>query len=324
MTEAALPRPRRPGWLRRINPIWLVLAALIAAIVAFNPDFTEPQGYMNFLRRAAPLCILAAGQVFVLTSGGFDLSVGSTITLTVVGASMLLDNNEAATWWVIAAMLGAGLLIGLVNGLVVAVLRVPSLIATLGTMITVGGLGLVWSGGAPRGYLTDGFRAFGRHMWKDVPVIGLLPAALLVLLVTGGALWWLMHRTNYGRLLHAVGDNPEAARLAGVPVTRVRVLAFVVSSLSAVVAGILLGGFSGVSLDVGNGYELQAITAAVLGGTQLLGGRGAVGATIGGALTLMAIFTLLNFLGLPQPLREVVQGLILISAVALAVRRRGI
>ncbi len=84
------------------------------------------------------------------------------------------------------------------------------------------------------------------------------------------------------------------------------------------------GGFSGVSLDVGTGYELQAITAAVLGGTQLLGGRGAVGAAIGGALTLTAIFTLLNFLGLPQPVREVVQGLILISAVALAVRRRGI
>lgn len=323
MTDAALPRPRRLSRLLRMNPIWLVLLLLLLAIIGLNPDFTEPQGYMNFLRRAAPLCILAAGQVFVLTSGGFDLSVGSTITLTVVGASMLLDNNESATRWVILAMLGAGVVIGLVNGLVVAVLRVPSLIATLGTMITVSGIGLMWSGGAPRGYLTEGFRAAGRFMWRDVPVIGLLPAALLVLIVVGTLLWWLMHRTNYGRLLHAVGDNPEAARLAGVPVARVRVLAFVVSSLSAVVTGILLGGFSGVSLDVGTGYELQAITAAVLGGTQLLGGRGAVGAAIGGALTLMAIFTLLNFLGLPQPVREVVQGLILISAVALAVRRRG-
>lgn len=322
MTGVSLARPRPLSRLLGVNPIWFVLLALLVAIVALNPDFTEPQGYMNFLRRAAPLCILAAGQVFVLTSGGFDLSVGSTVTLTVVGASMLLDNNEGATWWVILAMLAAGVAIGLVNGLVVALLRVPSLIATLGTMITVGGLGLVWSGGAPRGYLTDSFRSFGRFMWRDVPVIGLLPAALLVLLAVGAALWWLMHRTNYGRLLHAVGDNPEAARLAGVPVTRVRVLAFVISSASAVVAGVLLGGFSGVSLDVGNGYELQAITAAVLGGAQLLGGRGSVGATIAGALTLMAIFTLLNFLGLPQPVREVVQGLILILAVAVAVRRR--
>ena len=323
MTDAAVSRRCAAlARLGRINPIFFVLAALILAIIAMNPSFVEPFGYMNFLRRAAPLAILAAGQVYVLTSGGFDLSVGSTITLTVVGASMLLDNNEAATWWVILALFGGGIAIGLVNGLVVALLRVPSLIATLGTMITVGGLALFWSGGAPRGYLTDSFRMFGRHLWRDVPVIGLLPAALLVLIVVGTALWWLMHRTNYGRLLHAVGDNPEAAHLAGVPVTRVRVVAFIVSSLSAVVAGILLGGFSGVSLEVGAGYELQAITAAVLGGTQLLGGRGHVGAAIGGALTLMAMFTLLNFLGLPQPVREVVQGLILILAVAGAVRRR--
>jgi len=235
MTVAATARTRA---LARINPIWPVLAALILAIVAMNPDFLEPQGHMNVLRRAAPLAVLAAGQVFVLTSGGFDLSAGSTITLTVVGASMLLGGDASATGWVIPALLGAGALIGLV----VAVLRVPSLIATLETMSTVGRIGLVWSGGAPRGYLTDAFRSFGRFMRRDVPVIGLLPAALLVLIVVGSALWWLMHRTSYGRLLHAIGDNPEAARLAGVPVARVRVLAFGVSSLSAVVAGILLGG----------------------------------------------------------------------------------
>jgi len=131
-----------------------------------------------------------------------------------------------------------------------------------------------------------------------------------------------MHRTNLGRMIHAVGDNPLAARLGGVPVNRVRILAFVVSSISAVITGILLGGFAGVSTDVGNGYELQAITAAVLGGVQLLGGRGSVPAAIAGALSLQAIFTLLNFLGLPQPVRQVVQGLILIVAVALAMYRR--
>jgi ribose transport system permease protein len=145
---------------------------------------------------------------------------------------------------------------------------------------------------------------------------------VIVLVLLGVLLTWLMHRTNFGRMVHAVGDNPQAAWLAGVPVDRVRILAFMVSSLSAVVAGILLGGFAGVSTDVGLGYELQAITAAVLGGAQLLGGRGSVPAAIAGALTLQAIFTLLNFLGLPQPVRQVVQGLILIAAVAVAVYRR--
>ena len=321
MTLAA-PRPFAAR-LRGVNPVWAVLLLLLLAILLLNPAFAEPQGFMNFLRRAAPLCLLAAGQVFVLTSGGFDLSQGAVVTFTVVGASMLLDNDEGATGWVILVLLAAGAGVGAVNGLVVSVLRVPSLIATLGTMIALGGVVMTWSGGAPRGYLTDGFRAFGRFMWRDVPVVGLLPAALLVLVAGGALLWWLLHATTYGRLLHAVGDNPEAARLAGVPVARVRVIAFVASALSAVVAGVLLGGFSGVSLDVGTGAELQAITAAVLGGTLLLGGRALVGGAVGGALTLSALFTLLNLLGLPQPVREVAQGLILILAVAFAVRRRG-
>lgn len=315
-------KPRKARRLPQINPVYFLLAALIAAIILNNPAFAEPTGYMNFLKRAAPLAILAAGQVYVIVSGGFDLSVGSLITLVVVGSSMLSNNDPNATGWVIAAMLCIGLAVGVVNGLVVCFLKVPSLIATLGMMITLNGFAFMWSGGAPRGYLPDSFRYFGRFNIMDIPLIRMLPVAVIVMAVVGFALYWLMHRTNLGRMIHAIGDNPRAAQLAGVPVNRVRVTAFVVSSLSAVIAGILLGGFAGVSTDVGTGYELQAITAAVLGGAQLLGGRGSVAATIAGALTLTAIFTLLNFLGLPQPVRQVVQGLILIAAVALAMYRR--
>lgn len=316
-----------PGgaWRRRlpqVNPVWILLAALLAAIVFMNPGFVEPTGYMNFLKRAAPLAILAAGQVFVIVSGGFDLSVGSLITLVVVGSSMLTNNDPAATYWVIPLMLGLGLGVGAVNGLVVCFLRVPSLIATLGMMITLNGLAFLWSGGAPRGYLPDTFRFFGRELIRDVPLVRFVPVSVIVLAVVVGALAWAMHRTNLGRQVHAIGDNPVAARLAGVAVARVRITAFMLSGLSGAIAGILLGGFAGVSTDVGAGYELQAITAAVLGGAQLLGGRGSVPAALGGALALTAIFTLLNFLGLPQPVRQVVQGLILIVAVALAMRRR--
>ncbi|WP_102109443.1 ABC transporter permease [Oceaniglobus roseus] len=319
--STARPRAARRR-LPRVNPVWLLLAALILAIVFMNPGFVEPTGYMNFLKRAAPLAILAAGQVYVIVSGGFDLSVGSLITLVVVGSSMLTNNDPSATVWVIPLMLALGLGVGAVNGAIVCFLRVPSLIATLGMMITLNGLAFLWSGGAPRGYLPDTFRFFGRELIKDVPLVRFIPVSVIVLVVVVGLLTWLMHRTNLGRQVHAIGDNPVAARLAGVAVNRVRITAFMLSGLSGALAGILLGGFAGVSTDVGTGYELQAITAAVLGGAQLLGGRGSVPAAVGGALALTAIFTLLNFLGLPQPVRQVVQGLILIAAVALAMHRR--
>jgi ribose transport system permease protein len=323
MTDATLDiSRRRKRRLPQINPVYFVLVALLVAIALQNTNFLEPSGYMNFLKRAAPLAILAAGQVYVIVSGGFDLSVGSLITLTVVGSSMLLNNNPDATWWVILLMLGIGVGVGLFNGLIVSYLKVPSLIATLGTMITLNGAAFMWSGGSPRGYLPDSFRFFGRFNFQGVPVVGLLPVAVIILIVVGFILYWIMHRTNLGRMLHAIGDNPRAARLAGVPVERVRISAFVISSVTAVIAGIMLGGFAGVSTDVGLGYELQAITATVLGGAQLLGGRGSVPASIAGALTLQAIFTLLNFLGLPKPVRDVVQGLILIAAVAVAMYRR--
>ncbi|MBN9334743.1 ABC transporter permease [Devosia sp.] len=308
--------------LFKINPVYLLVVALILAIVVMNPAFGEPTGYMNYLKRVTALAILSGGALYVIVSGGFDLSVGSMMTLTVIGSSMLASNDPNSTYWIIPLMLGMGLIVGLINGLVVSYLKVPSLIATLGMMITLNGVAFMWSGGAPRGYLPDTFRFFGRYNITDIPVISLLPVAVICLVVFGVILWWGMHRTNFGRMLHAVGDNQQAARLAGVPVERVRISAFVISSLTAVLAGVILGGRAGVSVNIGSGFELQAITAAVIGGAQLLGGRGSVPATIAGALALEAIFTLLNLLGLAQPVRLVVQGLILIGAVAFATYQR--
>jgi ribose transport system permease protein len=308
--------------IRRINPVWIVLLVLVIAIAMMSPPLTEPAGWMNFLRRSAPLIILAAGQVFVIVVGGFDLSVGSLVTFVVLGSSLLIDGDPAKTYWVIALMFAIGAAVGVINGAVVTKLRVPSIIATLGMMLALRGLALSWSGGSPQGYLPENFRAFGRVIIREVPVLGIFPVAVIVLAIVAAILIWLMHGTRYGKLAHAVGDNPRAAELAGVNVTMVRIGAFLVSALSAVIGGILLGGFAGVSTNVGDGLELQAIAAAVIGGAQLLGGRGSVPAAMAGALTLMALFTLLNLLGLPNPMRDVIQGLILIGAVAYTVLQR--
>jgi ribose transport system permease protein len=324
----ALPeagRPRRPlDLLRHVNVGVAIFVVLFALVALKQHSYLEPAGFMNFLRRAAPLAILAAGQLFVILSGGFDLSVGSLITLTVLGASMITGGDPTLTWPAIGVLYALGLAVGVINGVAVAYLKVPSIIATLGTLLSVNGIAMMWSGGSPRGYLPDNFRSFGRFVFRDVPITGQLPLSVIILVAVVALTWWLLHGTVFGRRVYAVGDNPRAAELAGVRVDLTRIACFVISALSAVTAGILLGGFGGVSTDVGQGLELQAIAACVIGGAQLMGGKGTVVGVVFGALSLFALFTLLNLLGLPQALRDTAQGLILISAVAASARRQRI
>jgi ribose transport system permease protein len=316
MTAEASPRRSVIAVAQQLNIAVVVFVLLYACVSFLQPSYLEPIGLMAFLRRCAPLAILAMGQLFVVIVGGFDLSMSALVTLTVVGASMLANNDPANTWWTIGVLYLLGLLVGVLNGLIVSFLKVPSIIATLGMLLCVEGAAMMWSGGSPRGYLPDNFRAFGRLVLHDVPVIGSFPISVGVLMVAVALAWWLLHVTVFGQRVLAVGDNPRAAQLAGVPIAATRVAAFVISALSAVTGGIMLGGFSGVSVEAGSGLALQAIAACVIGGVQLMGGRGSVVGAVAGALTLYALFTLLNLVGLPQPLKDTAQGLILISAVA--------
>ncbi|NUW34621.1 ABC transporter permease [Nonomuraea sp. SMC257] len=295
--------------MKRTLPILAVLMVLLAAIAIANPHFLEPAGFLAFLKRAAPLVILAAGQYFVIVSGEFDLSVGSLVTAEVVIAARLIDGDGSATWPVIALLIVIGLLVGLVNGVVTTKLRVPSFIVTLGMLLILSGAVFLWTGGAPRGALSEGFRAFGRGG------LGPVPWSVLILLAVGAAAIWLM-RADFGKTLIATGDNERAAALSGVRVDRAKIIAFMLSGLAAAVAAILLGGFAGVSAQVGQGLEFSAITAVVLGGVVLGGGRGSVLAAMAGAFTLEALFTLLNLYGISGALEFTVQGVIIIAAVA--------
>jgi ribose transport system permease protein len=298
-------------------PIFLVLIALLVWITIVNPNFVEPPVFLAFLKRAAPLVILAAGQYFVIVSGEFDLSVGSLITVVVVVAARLIDGDPGKTWPIIALLLAIGAAVGLVNGLITTRLRVPSFITTLGMLLILSGAVFWWTGGAPRGALADNFREIGRLGIQDFPVLEQLPYSVIIMLVLGAGAIALM-RAGWGRRLLALGDNEQAARLSGVGVENMRTVAFILSGLSAAVAGILLGGFAGVSAQVGQGMEFEAITAVVLGGVALGGGRGTVLAAMAGALTLEALFTLLNLQGVSGALEDTVQGIIIIVAVAFA------
>ncbi|MDA0180595.1 ABC transporter permease [Solirubrobacter phytolaccae] len=306
--------------LASTGTIFILLLILWVWITILNPTFAEPGPFLAYLKRSAPLVILAAGAYFVLVSGNFDLSVGSLVTVMVVVAARLIEGEPSRTWPVILLLLVIGAVVGFANGFISTILRVPSFITTLGMLLILNGAVFWWTGGAPRGALSDNFRSIGRQGIEGIPWIEQLPWSVLLMFAIGAASVLLM-RADFGRQLIATGDNERAARLSGVRVDRVRILAFVLSGVLAAVAGILLGGFGGVSAQVGKGLEFDAITACVLGGVVLGGGRGSVVAAMAGALTLEALFTWLNLQGISGALEDTVQGVIIIGAVGFAAYR---
>jgi ribose transport system permease protein len=299
----------------------LVFLAILVWIRFLNENFTDPPVFLNFVRRASPLMILAVGQLFVVAAGGFDLSVGSIVTATAVVAARYSDGDPANTWWLIILIVIGGALIGVVNGLVVTKLKVPSFIATLAMLLILDGAVRYWTGGAPRGALADNIRTFGRGGWEGVPWAETVPFAAVIMLAfaIGGSM--LLSRTDFGHQVLAVGGGPTTSALSGVHVHAVRIGTFVISGVCAAIAGILQSGITGVSDKVGAGLEFRAISAVVLGGAVLGGGKGVVSAAVIGALTLESIFTLLNLLRFSEGMRDTVQGVVIILAVALATLR---
>lgn len=308
--------------------VFLLLVVLLVAVTILNPSFAEPGQFMRFLQRVAPIAIVAIGQYFVIIAGEFDLSQGSLITAQVIIAGNLVGQDDSRTVPVLLLMAVFGILVGIVNGLLTTLLKVPSFIVTLGMMLALLGGVMWWTGGAATGNPADSFRQIGRGGIRDIPVLDFLPWSVLVLIGALAVGIWLTKRP-FGKVIVALGDNTRAAAYAGARTWWAVTRAFVISSLSATLAAVLLVGYAGVHPSVGRGYEFVAITAVVLGGVVLGGGRGWIVAAVAGAFVLEALFLLLNIAGVPSTLRDAVQGVIIIAAVAYsgvafrARRRRG-
>jgi ribose transport system permease protein len=306
------------AFIKKIHPVYPIFLVIYLIVGYLNPNYRTFDGIFQFLRRSSPTVILAMGQMFVLVTGGFDLSVGSLISLVLFGSSILLANDPNNLYPTLATIFGIGILIGLINGFSVAFLKVPSFIVTLGMLLAVRGAAMYWTGGGPKGYFTENFRMFGRGYIENVPIFGRFPISLIVMLVVFFISFYIFHMSNFGKSALAIGDNARAGHLSGIKVKLIRILSFVISSIFAVIAGVLVGGFGGISQTAGQGAEIQAISAAVVGGTVLMGGKGSIPNAMFGAFTLEVMFNLINLLGLPKPYQDVVQGLIIIGAVAFA------
>lgn len=312
---AGIPARAARFFVTPSGAVWIAIAILLVVAALTSDNFVSGQHLLNVARQAAALCVVTVGQVFVIMTGGLDLSNGATITLVSVVASQLLDGSEQYIVPVVLLCLAMGAAIGLFNGLIVAKLGIPPLIGTLGTFGILKGAAYVLTDGAPKGAIPASIRYLGNGTVAGFPVSTL---CALIFVVFGA---FLLNRTIFGRQLVFLGANPSAARLSGVPVARIVILAYVFSGISAAFAGFVAVGYTGVgSLALGNGYNLDSITAAVIGGTALTGGSGSVAGGAAGVFFLTLLGSFLRFLGLSYSGQLIVQGAMLVAAVILQAR----
>ncbi|BDI22598.1 ABC transporter permease [Herbiconiux sp. L3-i23] len=322
-TAPPSPAPAKPrrNWValavRRGAAVWFIVAALIIVLSVLRGEgFWSTGNIAALLTSAVVLGLVALGQHTVILSGGIDLSVGSNVTITCLLTAVLIDAYPIRTAPVLIGMLALGALIGLVNGVLVTLLNMPPFIVTLGTFYLVGGAAL-WISSTPAGQVTSALSdfAFAR--------LGPIPLTFLVLVVAVAALWFLLTRTVWGKAVFAVGGDLHSARAAGISTNRVLIWVYVVSGILAAIGGILLAARSSIgSPTAGAGLELSAITAVVIGGTSLLGGRGTLLGTMGGVLLLSLITNSITLLQFPSTITDLIRGIIIIAAVAVFVAKR--
>jgi ribose transport system permease protein len=306
----------------RIGFLPALLVLLVAGMSAIDPQFYGIINFLNILRNASLLAIVACGQALVIVAGGFDLSVGAVVALASVVTAKTMAMTASAfpgnTILIIATGvvvgLGCGVAVGLVNGFCVAKLKVSGFVVTLGTMSATAGVGLMITNGIPVYGMPDIFvKGFGRAQAFGLPTA--VHVAIIVILM----MVFAQRRTLFGRYVYAIGGNVDAAVVSGVSIQRHIVGTYVVSSMLAALTGILLTAQvgSGQASFGGDRMMLQSIAAAVIGGVSLRGGVGRVEIVAISALFLTILGNALNLLHVDSRLQPVFLGLIMVAAVAL-------
>ncbi|MFO1055347.1 MAG: ABC transporter permease [Dongiaceae bacterium] len=298
--------------LGRIGAVWVAVVALFLLSGLISPAMFQFGQVLNMLQVAAFLGVLATGQTLALLVGGIDLSQAGIVTLVNILATSLMLGSDANMAQGVLLPLLVALAVGLLNGVVVVLLRVTPLIATLAMNSILFGAALVYTGGAPHGQAAPSFQ------WVGAGSLLGLPVSMLVWLALALAVAWATRRTVAGRWLYATGANLAAARLMGVPVAAVSIGAYAASALLAGIGGLLFTAYIGApSLGIGNQFLLTSIAAVVVGGTALTGGVGSVVATIGGTIFITELNSFTNVIRVTTGTQMVLQGAIIALSVAL-------
>jgi ribose/xylose/arabinose/galactoside ABC-type transport system permease subunit len=290
-----------------ISLIILFIFAIIAAIVV--PNVFKAVNLTNILRVYSPAGIMAIGLALVLLTGEIDVSVGSIMSLAVMTASKLMDTSE--TLALISIVLVGGIC-GLINGIIIAKLKVPSLMVTIGSMSLFGGLASIVVNAQTK-FISDIYVTF--NAIAKGTVLG-LPATFIICLIVALLCWTLTAKTRFGRGIYYTGANKRAAWMSGVNIDRVKITVFVISGILAAIAGMLITTQIGrAKSDVGSGYEVTAIAIAVLGGTSLEGGRGSILGVLCGMITMGILLNMLALSRMGSYFEMAMKGILVIAVV---------
>ena len=294
--------------------IFVIFIALVVVLTCLKPSFIQPSNLVNILKQASINGILAFGMMFVIIAGGFDMSVGSTVAFTGILAAMLGQGQYPIIVPLVVAMLG-GLAVGIINGVGVSVGNLPPFIMTLGTMTAVRGLALLISDGKPIIGISDPYRA------GPAPPSS-APPWLAPFLVTPIRICpFILSKTASGRRVYACGGNLLAAQVSGINTTRIRISTFAIAGLLAGLCGFLMT--SRVTIGqptAAESYEMDAITACVVGGVSMSGGVGKPWGVVVGCLLITVIANGLDIMGVSSHWQKIVKGLIIVLAVLIDVK----
>jgi ribose transport system permease protein len=301
------------GFLVR-NSMVVILIVIIGYFSYRSERFTSPENLLTILVAAAPFALIALGQTLVILTGGIDLSPGSIIAIAAMTAATVAKAFPGQVLLTVLSALVVGLIAGSVNGFVVSRLNVPPFIATLGMLTLGSGIAYAIGNGAPINGLPPEFGEIAntRLLGVQIPVIVMILGIVILAII--------MRRTAYGMRVYAVGGNPLAAQIAGINVRRTLFSVYAISGVLAGLSGVMLASrvISGPP-NLGQGYELDAIAAVVIGGASLFGGRGTIWGTALGLLLIQTLNNGLDLLIVPTYWQDVIKGLLIVAAVAVDV-----
>lgn len=312
-TASNPPGSRLPTALRRADPAVLVAFGCIILLLVvgslYSRSFLSPEYLLQQLKVASFLGVIASGMMLVILLGQIDLSVPWTVT---AGAMMACAAAAFGPFGgVLAIPFGilCGVLIGVVNGIGVAYLRIPSMIITLATNAVAQGLMVVYTGGfSPQDSATPAMR------WLATgSLLPGIPNAVIIWAIVGAAMVFLLSRTSFGRSVYGIGNRERAAYLSGIDTRRVLLVAFAVSGGLSAFGGVLLAGYaSKAAQSMGDAYLLPAIAAVVLGGTSILGGRGSYLGTVAGVILITLLQSILSVMQMPEAGRQIIYGVVIV------------